>query len=216
MTDQEWQVARVEDLDRFGPNEEGTLWRPVRRRFDVRAFGVNAWTGAQPGDRVIENHREPDGPEELYVVLTGRATFELGDETRDAPTGTLVSVRPGTVRGAVAAEPETTILAVGAKAGEVFEPSLWEEWYLADGYRRRGDLDRARSLMDDLVARAPDVWQAHYNRACFESVAGNTDEALDALRRAAELNPEEVKRFMATDSDLDPIRNDSRYAEVMA
>jgi len=215
MTDQEWQVARVEDLDRFGPNDEGTLWRPVRRRFDVRAFGVNAWTGEQAGDRVIEKHREPDGPEELYVVLSGRATFELGEEEQDAPAGTLVFVRAGTVRGAVAAEPETTILAVGAKAGELFEPSLWEEWYLADGYRRRGDLVRARSLMDDLVARAPDVWQAHYNRACFESLAGNTDEALDALRRAAELNPEEVKRFMPTDSDLDPIRNDSRFAELV-
>ena len=70
--------------------------------------------------------------------------------------------------------------------------------------------------MDDLVARAPDVWQAHYNRACFESLAGNTDEALDALRRASELNPDEVKRLMPTDSDLDPIRNDSRFAEVIA
>jgi len=215
MTEQEWQVARVDELDRFGPNDEGTLWRPVRRRFDVHAFGVNAWTGAQPGDRVIEKHREPDGPEELYVVLTGRATFELGDEETDAPAGTLVFVRPGTVRGAVAAEPETTILAVGAKAGEVFEPSLWEEWYIADAYRRRGELDRARSLMDDLVARAPDVWQAHYNRACFESVAGNADEAVDALRRAAELNPEEVRRLTPNDSDFDPIRNDSRYVEAI-
>lgn len=215
MTDQKWHVARVEELDRLGPNEEGTVWRPVRRRFDVRAFGVNAWTGAQPGDRVIEKHREPEGPEELYVVLTGRATFELGDEETDAPAGTMVFVRPGTVRGAVAAEPETTILAVGATPGEVFEPSLWEEWYVADDHRRRGDLDGARRLMDELVARAPDAWQAHYNRACFESLAGNTDEAVESLRRSLDLNHDDVRRRAREDPDFESLRDDPRYAELV-
>jgi quercetin dioxygenase-like cupin family protein len=214
MTEPTWQVARLDELDRFGPNDEGTIWRPVRRRFGVRAFGVNAWTGAAPGDRVIEKHREPDGPEEVYVVLTGRATFELGDEEVDAGAGTFVFVPPGTVRGAIAAEPETTIVAVGAKPGEVFEPSAWEEWYVADVHRRRGDLDTARRIMDDLVARSPDVWQAHYNRACFESVAGNTDGAFESLRRAAELNADEVRRITPDDPDFDPIREDPRYVEV--
>ena len=131
MTDQEWQVARIDDLDRFGPNDEGTLWRPVRRRFDVHAFGVNAWTGAQPGDRVIEKHREPDGPEELYVVLTGRATFELGEEETDAPAGTLVFVSdPALTREAVATADDTVVLTVGAARGVAFEPSDWEQRWL--------------------------------------------------------------------------------------
>ena len=216
MTDAEWQVARLDELERLGPNPEGTIWRPVRRRFDVRAFGVNAWTGAHPGDRVIEHHREPDGPEELYIVLTGRATFEVGDEEIDAPPGTFVFVQPGTARGAIAAEPETTIAAVGAKAGEAYTPSLWEEWYVADAYRRSGDLDRALALMRDLTERDPTVWQGHFNRACFESLAGDADAALESLRRAAELNPERVRELAAKDEDFDSIRDDPRFRELTA
>jgi len=214
VTDAAWQVARLDELERFGPNPEGTIWRPVRRRFDVRAFGVNAWTGAQPGDRVIERHREEHGPEELYIVLAGRARFELGDEEVDAPPGTLVFVKPGTVRGAVAAEPETTIAAIGANAGEAYTPALWEEWYLADSHRRAGDLDRALSLMRDLTEREPTVWQGHFNRACFESLAGDTEAALESLRHASELNPERVRELAVEDEDFDAIRSDPRFTEL--
>jgi quercetin dioxygenase-like cupin family protein len=210
-----YEIARVDELDRFGPNDDGTVWRPVRRRFDVRAFGVNAWTGPNPGDRVIERHREQDGAEELYVVVTGRATFEVGDEEVDAPPGTFVFVRAGTVRGAVAAEPETTIVAVGAKPGEAFTPNLWEEVYVADHFRRRGDLDRARALMRDLTERYPGEWQGFYNRACFDSVAGDADAAFDSLRRAIELSGDEVRRRVPDDSDFDPIRGDPRYEELI-
>jgi quercetin dioxygenase-like cupin family protein len=210
----EWKIARLDDLERFSVGWGG-VWRPVRRHFDVRAFGVNAWTGEKAGDPVIERHREPDGPEELYVVFAGRATFTLGEETVDAPRGSFVYVPPGTMREAVAAEPGTTVLAVGAKRGEVFEPSAWEEWTVADGYRRKGDLERARAIMRELVERTPNMWQAHYNRACFESVAGDADQAFESLRRAVELDASEVRRITPDDPDFDPIRNDPRYREVI-
>ncbi|HEY3183810.1 MAG TPA: cupin domain-containing protein [Gaiellaceae bacterium] len=210
----EWKIARLDELERF-PTGWGGVWRPVRRHFDVRAFGVNAWTGENAGDHVIERHSEPDGPEELYVVFDGRATFTIGDETVDAPRGSFVYVPPGTFREAVAAEPGTTVLALGAKRGEVFEPSAWEEWAVADAYRNAGDLERARSIMRDLVDRSPDVWQAHYNRACFESVAGDADQAFESLRRAVELDADEVRRITPGDPDFDAIRNDPRYTEVI-
>jgi quercetin dioxygenase-like cupin family protein len=209
-----WEVAGLDDLDRF-PAAWGGVWLPVRRRFDVRAFGVNAWTADGAGDPVIERHREPDGPEELYVVLEGRAAFTIEGEKVDAARGSLVYVPPNTLREAVAAEAGTTVLALGAPRGNAFEPSAWEEWAIADGYRRQGDLDRARSIMRDLTEREPDLWQAHYNRACFESVAGDTEDAFASLRRAVELNPEEVRRIAPDDPDFDPIRNNPRYTEVI-
>jgi quercetin dioxygenase-like cupin family protein len=209
-----WDAVRLDELERF-PTAWGGVWRPVRRRFDVRAFGVNAWTGETAEDRVIERHREPDGPEEVYVVLEGHATFTIADDRVDAPHGTFVYVPPGTWREAVAAEPGTTVLALGAPRGETFEPSAWEEWAIADAYRRTGDLERARGIMRDLVERSPDLWQAHYNRACFESVAGDADEAFASLRRAVGLERDEVRRVAPDDPDFDPIRNDPRYTEVI-
>jgi hypothetical protein len=45
----------------------------------ITAFGVNAWTARDAGDRIINEHdeSEPDSNEELYLVLRGRAVFEL-------------------------------------------------------------------------------------------------------------------------------------------
>src|SRR5207237_8786423 len=56
--------------------------------------------------------------EELYLVLKGRAVFELDGERVDASTGTFVFARPGVKRTAVAEEPETTIIALGGRSEE--------------------------------------------------------------------------------------------------
>ena len=91
---------------------------------------MNAWTGHAAGDRIINEHDEADedGNEELYVVLSGRAAFELDGERFDAPAGTLVLARSGTKRTAFAEEPETTILAYGGIVGQAYEVSGWELW----------------------------------------------------------------------------------------
>jgi quercetin dioxygenase-like cupin family protein len=207
-------AAHLLELERLETGWGG-VWRPVRRQFDIPSFGVNAWTAESAGERVVERHREPDGPQELYLVLDGHATFTVGEETIDAPQGTFVYVPPDTLREAFAVEPGTTVVSVGAKAGEVFAPSPWEDWAAADGYRRAGDLGRARSLMDEAVARNPGAWQGHYNRACFESLAGARDAALDALARAVELDAEATGRAAAADEDLAAIRDDPRFRELV-
>jgi len=108
--------------------DHGAAWAPVRHALDIAAFGVNAFTAAHSGAEVIEDHDESDSRhEELYVVLTGRAEFTVGDETFDAPAGTLVAVRdPDLRRVARATQAQTTVLAVGGVVGEPFEPREWE------------------------------------------------------------------------------------------
>jgi hypothetical protein len=78
---------------------------------------------------VIERHDESDyGHEELYVVLTGRVKFTAGGEETDAPAGTVLSVEdPALESVGVAEEDGTLVLAVGAKRGQAFEVSAWEE-----------------------------------------------------------------------------------------
>jgi hypothetical protein len=106
----------------------GQEWRAVRHELGLTAHGINAYTGREPGDQILDDHDEADvGHEELYVVLSGRATFQLGDDELDAPAGTLVFVRdPALRRVAHAAAPRTTILCTGGPPG-AFEPSEWEE-----------------------------------------------------------------------------------------
>ena len=54
---------------------------------------------------------------------------------------------------------------------------------------------------------------AHFNAGCFAARAGRADEAIEHLRRAVEIN-ERIKELVATDEDLDSIRDDQRFAEL--
>lgn len=205
-----YEVVHLDELDRFPVDDEGLLWRPVRRRLGITAFGTNAYTARQAGDRVVEEHFERDGHEELYFVAKGRATFVLGDEEIDAPAGTFVHAEPGTRRGAVAVEPGTTILAIGAKPGVPHEISKWEEIFVAFGHLRNGEEDKGRKHMEAVLAEHPGEWQGFYNAACYEAQTGNSEAAIAHLRRAAEIDPSALE-LAASDSDFDAVRGDPEF-----
>jgi len=209
-----YEVAHIDELEELPINNGEFVWRPIRRRFGITAFGTNAYTG-DAGQRVIEEHSERDNHQEMYVVLRGRATFRLGDDEVDAPAGTIVFLRPDTKRGAIAAEDDTAVLAVGAKPGVVFEPSLWEDVFAANAYADKGDLDRARQLMADLVEQNPDAWQGFFNAACLEARLGYRDRAMEHFERALELETEKARECAETDSDFDSIRDDPRFMALL-
>src|ERR671936_18360 len=91
-----YEVVHIDELEAFPIDDEGLTWRPIRRRFDIRAFGTNAYTAERAGQRVVEEHAERDNHQELYVVVQGRATFTFDGNEVDARSGTLVFCRPGT------------------------------------------------------------------------------------------------------------------------
>ena len=214
MTDA-YEIAHVDELEELPVNGGEFVWRPIRRRFGITAFGTNAYTG-NAGQRVIEEHYEQDNHQEMYVVLRGRATFTLGGDEIDAPAGTIVFVRPGMRRGALAAEDGTAVLAVGAKPGVVFEPSPWEDVFAANSYADAGDLEQARKLVDGALDKHPDVWQGHYNAACLEARLGDRERAFAHLERALELEPARVREFAADDSDFAAIRDDPRFVSAVS
>lgn len=134
-----WSTASLDDLATLG-DAEPPAWKPVRHSLGLGAFGVNAWLGRNAGDEVIEDHDElgdDGGQEELYFVAAGRAAFTVDGDTVDAPAGTFVALRdPALQRAAVAEEPGTVVLAVGAVRGRAFEPSAWELRALAEAPAR--------------------------------------------------------------------------------
>jgi Cupin domain/Tetratricopeptide repeat len=206
-----YEVARLDELERFPVDDEGLVWRPVRRRLGIQAFGTNAYTAEKAGDRVVEEHREGvNGHEELYFVVRGRATFTLEDEEHDVPAGTFVFCQPGTKRGAVAAEDGTTVLALGARPGVPHEISGWEGVFAAFGHLRNGDEDNGREAMEAAIAERPNDWQGHFNAACFESLTGHKEAAIAYLNRAIELDPQ-AREAAQKDTDFDPIRDDPEF-----
>jgi hypothetical protein len=209
-----YAIAQLDDIDEM--NDGRCPWRPVRHHFGITAFGVNTWTARDAGDRIINEHdeSEPDSNEELYLVLRGRAVFELDGDRVDAPAGTFVFARPGAKRTAFAEEPETTIIALGGTPGEAYEPHGWELWaplrplYEAGEYA--GVADRGRAL----VEAHPQYADLFYNVACCESLAGRTTDAVDHLRRSIEMS-ERSRAYAKEDSDFDPIRDEPAFKDLV-
>ena len=191
-------VASLDELDRV-PVAHGLEWRPVRRRFGIRAFGVNAYTAEKAGDWVVEQHDESRlGHEELYVVVRGRARFTIAGEEVDAPAGTLVFLGdPALERVAVAEEAGTTVLAVGGKPGEAFQPSAWEWYFLAEAQPPEQGLETMRGGVD----LYPENGAMRYHLARHLARAERPDEARRELARALALAPD-LERYVADDDDL--------------
>jgi mannose-6-phosphate isomerase-like protein (cupin superfamily) len=113
-----YTILTLDEAD-TAPHREDTTLIPVRQHLGFRAAGINAWK-ADTGGRLIPPHEEDSGNEELYVVVSGRATFTVGEEEAEAAPGTLVFVPAEAFRTAVAAEDGTIVLVVGATVGEPY------------------------------------------------------------------------------------------------
>jgi hypothetical protein len=214
MTDKGYEILSLDDLDRVPYRGSGEVLRPLRKRLGFRPFGVNVWSAEAPGDKLIPPHEEDSGHEELYVVVRGTARFTVGEEERDAPAGSLIHVQSGTFRKATAAEAGTMILVAGAKEGEAFEPGGWEDVHIAFALLDAGDAVAGRAVMQAAAPPEDYRWGKHYNLACYEAMAGETDAAFEELRRALELNRDQVMGWLPHDTDLDPLRGDPRFEQL--
>jgi len=97
---------------------EGYGFRKVRAPLGVTAFGVNAIVFPPGYEGFLHYH---DTQDELYFVHRGRASIEVGDETRELGEGGLLHVESTTPRRVSnASETEDLVLlVVGGKDGYV-------------------------------------------------------------------------------------------------
>jgi mannose-6-phosphate isomerase-like protein (cupin superfamily) len=207
-----YRVATIDELQDIAYRQD-THMRPVRHHLGITAFGTNAWTAANEGDRLMPEHQEDEGSEELYVVLRGRARFEIDGNTVDAPGGTLVFVPPEVNRTAFAEEAGTTVLAIGSTVGKAYEAGGWEVWAEFHPAYEAGDydavIDRARETLEASGYATP-----LYNLACCEALADRKEDAIGHLRVAFERRPS-LHDVAKEDTDLDPLRDEPAFRELV-
>ena len=203
-------IAHVDELDAVAL-PDGFVWRPVRRRFGIKGFGVNAYTPGESG-QVVESHTEDQlEHEEIYLVLRGRVRFTVGDDDHELGPGQLVFVRdPQLRRGAVALTDDAAVLALGGKPGRPHEISAWETMFAAVPYAQADDWEEAIRIHEEGLAERPDDPALLYNLACMESRGGRHRDALLHLRRAVELEPKWAEHAVK-DSDFDAIRDEQGF-----
>jgi hypothetical protein len=177
---------------------------------------VTAWTAQAAGDRVINelDEDDPTSDQELFLVLRGHAVFELDGDRVDAPAGTLVFAPPHTKRTASAKQDETTIIAFEGTPGRAYEARGWELWAPLAPLYQAGEYAEVADRLAALVATTPQYPMLFFNLACCESRCGRTSAALDHLRHAIEMS-EEFRASARTDADLDPIRDEPAFKQLI-
>ena len=205
-----YAVVPIRELGYVTPGQ--AHWHTIRSTLDVRAFGINAWTATADDQQIIGEHDESsgEGHEELYLVVTGHATFTLDGETVDAPQGTVVHVPDPAVKRGASGKQGTTVLAVGAKRGQAFTPSSWERSATALRFWPTEEWDRAIEVLESHLAETPDHAGTHYNRACAHARAGRPDVALEHLERAVALDAR-FAEYAPKDDDFASIRDNERF-----
>jgi tetratricopeptide (TPR) repeat protein len=210
-----YTVVRIDDVEPIPAINEPFQIRLLRRTLGIQAFGMNAYTAPAAGDRVIEEHDELGGGaarhEELYLVVSGKATFTVDGQTADVEPGGLVFVADAASRrGAIAAEPGTTVVVVGGTPGEVNRAGGWEQNVLANPAYMAGNYDEAIRILSEGLDDQPESAGVLYNLACFNALAGHGDEAIDLLNRAFTVDPS-AREWATDDADLDSIRSRKDY-----
>jgi quercetin dioxygenase-like cupin family protein len=208
-----YAVAHLAEIEEIDDGREP--FRPIRHHFGITSFGITTWTGRAAGDRIINEHDEAGEDEELYVVQSGRATFELDDARVDAPAGTFVFARPGVKRTAYAVEPQTTILAIGGTPGQAYHVDGWELWAPFNRLYLEGRYAEAADGARDVAEAHPEYAGLLYNLACCESLAGRTAEAIEHLRLAIDKS-ERFRSYAVDDSDFRPIREEPAFQALVA
>ena len=214
-------IAKIDELEaapRIAVPEtpdDGRKRFDVRRDLDITGFGVQAFS-APTGGVVVNEHDETllgeAGQQELYIVMSGAATFEIDGETVEASAGSLVHVQPAAKRKATANEEGTTILVVGGTPGKPYEIPP-EEMGEAFAAYNAGDYELALEKQLVVVEKQPESPVAHFNVGCFAARSGHADQAIEALERAIAIN-DRIKELIATDEDLDSLREDERFQKL--
>ena len=93
--------------------------------------------------------------------------------------------------------------------------------HLFEYWKENGDQDRANRLFeaaaDDMrAASAPPLLMATamYNLACARAHQGRVDDAIASLEEALRIRPE-MKASASTDGDLDGLRDDPRFQDLV-
>lgn len=128
-------VKRLEDFEAiFG----GGFYR-VRAGLGVTSFGIAVMAFPPDFGDYPEHDQEHDRQEEVYTVLSGRATLVAGGEEHELEPGLWVRVGPSEKRKIVTGSEPAQVLAVGGSVGGAYNPPEFTEEGAPDPLAKKHD-----------------------------------------------------------------------------
>jgi tetratricopeptide (TPR) repeat protein len=104
---------------------------------------------------------------------------------------------------------------VGCPADRELPISPFEFWFVAEQPYNEGDYDRAIEIVTEGLGHWPEHPTMLYQLSCYHALAGRSEESIGCFQRAVAGSPD-LAEFARGDSDLDSIRDDPRFKELVA
>jgi uncharacterized cupin superfamily protein len=121
----------VKRLDEFEAIFHGGFYR-VRAGLGVSSFGISVMELPPGFEDYPEHDQEHDHQEEVYTVLSGRATLIAGGEEHELEPGVWARVGASEKRKIVTGSDPARVLAVGGSIGVPYNPPEFTEEGAAD------------------------------------------------------------------------------------
>jgi len=113
-------ILHLDDFERPFPK-----WALARKSLGLTSFGMNV-VELPPGESIPEHDEVASDQEEVFIVLSGDATFVIDGEDHPARAGTFARLDPEPTRTVVnKSDGEVTLLIVSAPRTSGYEPMPW-------------------------------------------------------------------------------------------
>ena len=112
----------IVDAEEVEPSYGG-VFKEVRRRLGLRAFGINQ-VDLPPAAEGREHDHVESGQEEVYLVLAGSGTMTIDGEEVELRPGRYVFVAAASVRKPVAGPDGLSWVVVGAPPRDGWDPDF--------------------------------------------------------------------------------------------
>jgi hypothetical protein len=119
----EFKIVEIDDIEAIA---YGTF-RRARAALGVSAFGIQVLDLPPNLDQYPEHDHSADGQEEVYICLRGGGEIEIDGERHAFGPEMLISLQPGTRRKLLPGAEGMRVVAVGGKAGGVYEAKDFTE-----------------------------------------------------------------------------------------
>jgi quercetin dioxygenase-like cupin family protein len=116
-------VKRVEDFEAIFHGG----FRRVRAGLGVTSFGLAVMDFPPNYGDYPEHDQVHDNQEEVYTVLSGRATLSVGGEEHELVPGVWARVGPAEKRKIVTGDQTARVLAIGGSPGRAYVPPEFTE-----------------------------------------------------------------------------------------
>ena len=120
-----WTVRALTGVPTVSGGTHDPAWYPLQHALGIDTFGINLFVATRAEQTLVEEHDERgSGQQELYLVLDGRAVFELDGERVSVEAGEAIAVTdPSVRRSAKALAAGTNLMVIGA--GDAPFASTW-------------------------------------------------------------------------------------------